>query len=233
VAQAKGGAFDASHGLALDLRDPGIAGWIMNPATGIAALPGAATQPPRQPEACGRCHSRRATIAADYEYGMPLADTHLPALLEEHLYFPDGQIHDEVYVYGSFRQSRMYRAGVTCTSCHEPHSGRLKTGAEPSAVCAQCHLPEKFATTEHSGHDPAAAACVDCHMPERTYMSVDPRRDHSFRIPRPDLSVATGAPNACTNCHADRDAAWAASVLRQQFSSDAADRLHFATVLSA
>src|SRR5690606_36057128 len=114
-----------------------------------------------------------------------------------------------------------------------PRAVRLAAGAAPSAECAQRRLPENVATTEHSGHAPAAAACVDCHMPERTYMSVDPRRDHSFRIPRPDLSVATAAPNACTNCHADRDAAWAASVLRQQFSSDAADRLHFATVLSA
>ena len=47
-------------------------------------------------------------------------------------------------------------------------------------------------------------------MPARTYMVVDPRRDHSLRVPRPDLSAALGTPNACTGCHRDRPAQWAA-----------------------
>lgn len=233
VEQARADRFDEARGLAVDLRDAGISGWILDRATGMAGHPGATSERPRQPEACGRCHSRRAPIAPEYEYGRPLADTHMPALLEEHLYFADGQMHDEVYVYGSFVQSRMYRAGVTCTSCHEPHSATLRTGADPNAVCAQCHAPETFATAAHSGHQPAAAACVDCHMPARTYMGVDERRDHGFRIPRPDLTVATGAPNACNGCHTDRDATWAAAALRGPLSSAAAERPQFATALAA
>jgi len=51
-------------------------------------------------------------------------------------------------------------------------------------------------------------------MPESTYMGVDKRRDHSIRIPRPDLSVTTGVPNACTQCHVAQDASWAVSALR-------------------
>ena len=232
VEQARAGDFDSLYGLVLDLRDPGVAGWIMNTGTGIAAHPAAAEQKPQQPESCGRCHARRATIAPEYEYGRPLADTHMPSLLDEHLYFADGQIQDEVYVYGSFLQSRMYRAGVTCTSCHEPHSATLRSGPDPNSVCAQCHLPETFATAAHAGHESAAAACVDCHMPVRTYMGVDDRRDHSFRIPRPDLSVATGAPDACNGCHADRDAAWAAAALRE-IAPNATARPHFAEALAA
>jgi tetratricopeptide (TPR) repeat protein len=150
-------------------------------------------------------------ITADYEYGKPLTDTHRPALLHDPLYFADGQIRDEVYVYGSFLQSRMYQAGVTCSDCHNPHSLQLVTGAEPSDVCSQCHLPTKFAVPDHHKHDADQVACVDCHMPSRIYMGVDARRDHSMRIPRPELSLLGDTPNACDNCHADRGTEWVAA----------------------
>src|SRR5690606_4393771 len=113
--------------------------------------------------------------------GKPLPDTHMPALLEENLYFPDGRMKDEVYVYGSFLQSKMYRAGVTCSDCHNPHSTELVTGGNVNNVCAQCHLTTKFATEDHSVD--VKGDCVSCHMPARTYMGIDDRRDHSFRIP--------------------------------------------------
>jgi hypothetical protein len=179
IAQAGAAHFDTSFGLPVNLDDRGSAVWSMNPETGIAER-SLRVDRQQQPEACGRCHSRRSVIAPNYEYGKPLTDTHMPSLLREHMYFADGQIQEEVYVYGSFVQSRMYRAGVTCTDCHNPHSGELVTGPDPNSVCAQCHLPAKFATAEHrSNRD---AGCVDCHMPARTYMGVDDRRDHSFRI---------------------------------------------------
>ena len=38
-------------------------------------------------------------------------DTHLPALLDEDLYYVDGQIREEVYEYGSFLQSKMASRG--------------------------------------------------------------------------------------------------------------------------
>ena len=114
---AESGAEGGAYGLEVNLDDRGGAVWVMNPETGIAARSEARTEPQQQPEACGRCHARRGIIAPEYEYGAPLAHTHLPALLDEGLYFADGQILDEVYVYGSFLQSRMYAAGVTCTDC--------------------------------------------------------------------------------------------------------------------
>ena len=206
----------------------------MNPDTGIAERSEVRTQPQQQPEACGRCHSRRGIIAPEYEYGQPLAHTHMPALLDEDLYFADGQILDEVYVYGSFLQSKMYQAGVTCSDCHNPHSAELFSGANPNDVCAQCHLPTKFAVAEHAAHLPEQAGCVDCHMTSRTYMVVDDRRDHSFRIPRPDLTESVGTPNACNTCHADRDAAWAAAAISEWRGPDAPPpRAHFATALDA
>ncbi len=185
VAQAITRTFDSSFGLPVSLDDQGTAAWIMNSDTGMAKRSELPKQQ-QQPESCGRCHSRRSVIAPDYEYGRPLTDTHMPSLLEEHLYFADGQIQDEVYVYGSFLQSRMYRAGVSCSDCHNPHSGQLVTGPDPNGVCGQCHLPTRFATAEHGQSDSRAGLCVDCHMPARTYMGIDDRRDHSFRIIGPD-----------------------------------------------
>lgn len=178
--QAETKLFDDAFGLPVDLDDRGISAWIMNLATGIAerSEPNLRKQ---QPESCGRCHSRRGILTEDYEYGKPLSDTHSVSLLEENLYHADGRILDEVYVYGSFVQSKMYAAGVACSDCHNPHSGKLHAGPDPNDTCSQCHLPAKFATAEHSDVD--AGNCVDCHMPATIYMGVDDRRDHSFRIP--------------------------------------------------
>ena len=166
-----------------------------------------------QVDSCGRCHSRRGTLG-EYHYGADLLATHRLALPQAPLYYHDGQILDEVYVYGSFLQSKMHQAGVVCSNCHEPHSLALR--APDNGVCAQCHLPQEYDTQAHHHHptDSGGALCANCHMPETTYMGVDPRRDHSMRIPRPDLSVAMGTPNACNQCHTDRDAQWAVTALR-------------------
>ena len=233
VRLADSGEEAGTYGLEVDLDDHGNATWIMDPATGIATRSEARMRPPQQPESCGRCHSRRGIITPDYEYGKPLAHTHLPALLDDGLYFADGQILDEVYVYGSFLQSRMYEAGVTCSDCHDPHSAKLVTGSDPNDVCAQCHLPTTFATAEHSGHIVGQAGCVDCHMTSRTYMVVDDRRDHSFRVPRPDLTAMIETPNACANCHADLEPAAAAAAIGGWRAADAAPRPHFAEAIEA
>jgi tetratricopeptide (TPR) repeat protein len=187
IEQADANQFDDTYGLLVDLDDRGTSAWIMNSETGIAERSKPSLRK-RQPESCGRCHSRRGVLKEDYEYGRPLADTHMVSLLEENLYHPDGRVLDEVYVYGSFVQSKMYAAGVTCTDCHNPHSGELHAGPEPNNTCAQCHLPTKFSTLEHSSVD--IGNCVGCHMPSTTYMGVDDRRDHSFRIPGTEESVS-------------------------------------------
>ena len=168
-------------------------------------------------EMCARCHARRSPVSTDYVHGEPLLNHYLPRLLDDGMYYPDGQIQDEVYVYGSFLQSRMHQAGVTCSDCHDPHSLRLRQPG--SAVCLQCHAEDKFATETHHFHklDSKGASCVECHMPPRDYMQVDPRHDHSLRIPRPDLSVMLGTPNACNNCHADKSAEWAAAQVQDWY----------------
>ena len=204
-------------GLDADLRDAGAWRFVVDETIAQRSLP---ANKPRQVEICARCHARRTSLS-EYRHGadlfvdpiVDLLDTHLPALLEEGLYYVDGQIRDEVYVYGSFVQSKMHQAGVTCSNCHEPHGLALR--APGNAVCAQCHLPAAYDNTTHHHHAAGSpgAACVNCHMPATTYMSVDPRRDHSLRIPRPDLSAIAGTPNACNGCHEDRSFAWATDAL--------------------
>lgn len=166
-------------------------------------------------EACDRCHSRRGEFSENWGPGQPLADTHLPVLLTPDLFEDDGQMKDEVFNTSSFQQSKMFAKGVVCTDCHDPHSGKLK--AAGSEVCSQCHAPEKFAAVTHTGHRAGQNSpdCIACHMPARTYMVIDRRHDHSFRIPRPDLTVKSGVPNTCSSCHAGRDAGWAAAAVER------------------
>jgi len=175
--------------------------------------------PPRklraEVETCGLCHARGGQFSEAWVPGRWLSDTHRIATLSRGLYTAGGQMQDEVYNYGSFKQSRMFAAGVTCSDCHDPHSAKLRLTGQ--AVCGQCHSLEKFAAMEHTRHQGAAKSvtCVSCHMPVRTYMVVDPRHDHSFRIPRPDLSVRLGTPNACNDCHTGRPAEWAAAAVER------------------
>jgi predicted CXXCH cytochrome family protein len=172
-------------------------------------------RPHQQIEACAQCHSRRAEIK-EAAVGEAFFDGHQSQFLTEQLFFPDGQIRDEVFVYDSFKQSKMYAEGVVCSNCHEPHSAKLTI--EGNGLCLQCHSPAEFNTPKHHKHeDNSGAQCVNCHMPERTYMVVDPRRDHSFKIPRPDISVIHGTPNACTQCHSDKTDQWAADIALQWF----------------
>ena len=203
---------DATRGLSVRLRDTDGGAWSMDAERGIAKRTVPRTTQ-TQLETCARCHSRRASLHEPYVHGRPIGDTHRVSLLEDRLYYPDGQIRDEVYEYGSFLQSRMYAAGVTCSDCHDPHSLRLK--APGNGVCLGCHRAARYDVPSHHHHqaESPAAACVECHAPSRLYMVVDARRDHGFRVPRPDLSAAFGAPDACTGCHKDKHAAWAADAV--------------------
>ena len=221
-----------SSGLTLSLKDEPPAAWVFDLETGLAAR-----TPPRDSrleiETCARCHSRRSSLTDEYVYGRPLMDSHRPALLDSPLYHSDGQLLDEVYVYGSFLQSKMFAAGVTCSDCHDPHS--LEVRGTGNAICAGCHLPAKFDVPNHHFHkvDSPGARCVECHMPATQYMVVDPRRDHSIRIPRPDLSIALATPNACNICHTDQSNQWSTDAVEGWYGPDRSSAPHFGTAIHA
>ncbi len=179
---------------------------------------------------CSACHARRSRIARA-DPSAPFLDSYRPALLEEGLYQADGQILEEVYVWGSFVQSRMYAAGVVCSDCHDPHGLAID---DADAACARCHESEDFAGPSHHFHsaDSAGASCVSCHMPARTYMEIDARRDHSLRVPRPDLSERIGVSNACSQCHSGESTAWAAEAFARWYP-ERSSLPHYGEVLHA
>jgi tetratricopeptide (TPR) repeat protein len=231
-AKREGKAPPSAHdGLAVALTERKGVAWTPVAATGNAQR-SAPRNSSREIETCARCHARAARISDDYVHGKPPLDTHRLALLDEGLYWSDGQMRDEVYNWGSFVQSRMHAKGVTCSDCHDPHTQALH--APGNAVCAQCHLASKFDAPSHTHHAQGApgGACAACHMPTTTYMQVDPRHDHSMRIPRPDLSAKLGIPNACNNCHAKQTPQWAADAIAK-WNGKAVGYQNFAEALRA
>ena len=191
---------------------------------------------------CARCHARRRILSEGYVPGKPFYDFYRPALLEDGLYYADGQILDEVYVYGSFLQSKMYQKGVRCSDCHHPHTTRVKTSG--NATCTRCHQsqpPSRFPTLQAKTYDSSAhhfhptgssgSRCSACHMPSKHYMVIDERHDHSFRIPRPDLSVELGTPNACNSCHTKKSFQWAADRIADWYKHEPLP--HFANMFDA
>jgi Flp pilus assembly protein TadD len=221
-----------TKGLANSLDERRDISWVHNEKTGDSAR-SSPRHTTREIDTCARCHSRRGPIWGETSPGGPIGDGYRVALLDPSLYFPDGQIRDEVYEYGSFLQSRMFHAGVTCSDCHEPHSLALR--APGNGVCLQCHASEKYENTTHHRHalSSTGAQCASCHMPSRDYMVVDPRRDHSIRIPRPDLSVSLGTPNACNECHTDKSPQWAVDQVKSWYGSLNLGFQHFAETIQA
>ncbi len=223
---------DPDMGLVVRLKDTDNATWVFD-TDSVTARRSVPRQSDELVQMCSRCHARRAVATEDYYHGGSLLDTHWPSLLEENLYFADGQIQDEVYVYASFLQSKMYKAGVVCKDCHEPHSGKVYV--DGNALCYRCHMATEYGSRKHHFHDPAkeGASCFECHMHERTYMVVDPRRDHSIRIPRPDLSDKLGTPNACNQCHDDTSTQWATNYLREWYGEDLLNTPHYGEIFWA
>ena len=217
--------------------------WGAQPPMGRPALENAALavrtsglSGPELVNRCAPCHARRAQLADQGMPGGELLDRYVPVLLEEGTFQADGQILEEDYEWQAFTQSKMYANGVRCTDCHDVHSGkRVQDG---NALCTRCHRADTYDTPLHHFHHPtwkgkpsAAVLCVSCHMPARSYMVVHLRRDHSLRVPRPDLTAAIGVPNACGACHADRSLAW----LRARYDAwwGKGRKPHYGTVLAA
>jgi predicted CXXCH cytochrome family protein len=210
---------DPTKGLAVQFDERSGTTWTPNAKTGMPQRNGMPLGMRKEVETCGLCHARRAQFSEKWMPGQSLSKTHLVTPMYRNLTYADGQMRDieEIYNYLPFRQSKMFASGVTCSDCHDPHSAVLR--APGDAVCGQCHMPSKYETASHRHHENVnvSVSCSSCHMPERTYMVVDKRHDHGFRVPRPDLSVKFGTPNACNDCHRDKSAQWAASAVEGWF----------------
>ncbi|XUM19962.1 tetratricopeptide repeat protein [Bradyrhizobium oligotrophicum S58] len=210
---------DASKGLLVRFDERHGVTWPIDPQTGNAKRSAAPAALRKEVETCGLCHARRSGFHEDWIPGQSLSQTHVVEPLARNTYHADGQIRDveEPYNYTPFKQGKMFAAGVTCSDCHEPHGAKLRLPGE--GVCLQCHASDLYAGENHRHHagiDPAPT-CISCHMPVRTYMVIDARHDHTFRVPRPDLSVTLGTPSACNDCHRDKPPQWSASAVERWF----------------
>ncbi|MEP6536183.1 MAG: tetratricopeptide repeat protein [Bryobacteraceae bacterium] len=117
--------------------------------------------PQRQLETCLQCHLETASQGIvdsirkpgrdvfSYRPGDPLSD------YKSYFAPPTPQRFEINHAGFRLLQSRCFlesKGAMTCTTCHDPHSARVKTGS-----CQSCHKQPH--TTE---------ACTTCHMPKRT-----------------------------------------------------------------
>ena len=191
-------------------------------------------------DVCIQCHSQgqppKNPIKGKYydwpvgfEVGKNLADYWN---LEEHklgdttfTHFADGTAHKNRMQGNDFVQSLMYARGVTCFSCHDPHSDEnVSMVRKPgNALCLDCHGPNTqagphAATIEQHTHHKVGSPgseCVACHMPRIAQTIADQNvRSHTFHFVTPGDSETLKIPNACNVCHADKSTEWAAAALK-------------------
>ena len=174
---------------------------------------------------CAPCHALRTTVSKNALASVELLDNYIPDVPSVERFHADGQVNEEDFIYTSFLQSKMFHAGVKCSNCHNPHSGKLVLSA--NNLCLQCHQ-KKYNEPSHTFHaaNTTGSECISCHMPGKYFMGNDYRHDHSFRVPRPDLSVKYGTPNACNNCHGDKSGQWAADAVSKWYGPTR--KYHFA-----
>ena len=192
---------------------------------------------------CGQCHSQRLpdpperlwqfldsgptfrpgqTLeghVAPITRATPSADPANPALFRER-FWRDGTARLTAYEYLGITQSPCVKGGVmTCSSCHSMHSGDVAGNITPELrgdrACTQCHA--EIDVREHTHHDPAqsGARCLDCHMPRIAYGILEVHRSHRIESPDVARDIEAGRPNACTSCHSERSAPWAADAMRR------------------
>ena len=194
----------------------------------------------RANDVCIQCHSQgqplNNPIAGKY-YDWPVGFDVTKNLkdfwkLEEHklgettfTHFGDGTAHKNRMQGNDFVQSAMYTHGVTCFSCHDVHgtANNADTIKPASTVCLTCHGPNSpngpraLSIEQHTHHAAGTAGneCVSCHMPKIEQEIADVNiRSHTFRFIGPELTDSLKVPNACNECHKDKDTKWTAAALK-------------------
>jgi predicted CXXCH cytochrome family protein len=178
---------------------------------------------------CGQCHSLRDIVSPGYTAGADYYDFFQPVLEygprkdQDPTYWADGRprrfSNDAM---GLWQSECFLKGGATCTSCHrDPHVPDIDRNAQlaprNNALCTACHRDLGAQLTAHTRHkaDSAGSSCVECHMPKTVVSIKSTMRDHTIGLPTPENTVAFGIPNACTECHTDKPAPWAAATLEQ------------------
>ena len=198
----------------------------------------------RSVDVCGQCHGQRLpkplsairtflTEGPVYRPGEDLQASVTPLFHEtpapgpdpklfELRFWKDGTPRLSAYEYQGILQSRCFREGeLTCISCHTLHGGDVRGMIEPemrtNQACRTCHQEFVDNVSSHSMHKAASSgsSCYECHMPKTVYGILEIHRSHRIEVPDPARDAEFARPNACTNCHSDRSAVWAAQAARE------------------
>lgn len=171
---------------------------------------------------CASCHAKASPLSTSFSPGERFWDHYDLLTYENPDYYPDGRDLGENYTMTSWLMSPCARSGkLSCLHCHTS-SGRYRfQGPDANNACMPCHashVKDPVAHTHHPAGSPGSR-CVSCHMPMTSFARMN-RSDHSMRPPMPQATQAFSSPNACNNCHKDKDAAWADKNVRSWRTRD-------------
>jgi len=176
-------------------------------------------------EVCAQCHAQSAMREPQ---GFPPRYERRPyAEFSRKAFYRDGRFRETTFIVEAFERSACFRKGEAhCGHCHDPHpagAGKnltsLKYEVDSNQMCLQCH-PAGYAGVGHTHHkEPEAVKCVSCHMPKIMNSLLFSARSHQIDDkPRADTVLRFGqqeSPNACLNCHQERDAKWLQTKLKE------------------
>ena len=171
-------------------------------------------------DVCFQCHALKSQLAPHYLPGASLTTSYALRLsqLGDAPLTADGRTRTFAYQEGHLYSACYLKGGMTCTSCHDPHSqgyrdvvGKPLTGRFDDRQCTSCHASKAEDLTRHTKHSATSVGsrCTSCHMPYLQQPEIGTsiryaRADHSIPIPRPAFDSAQGVMSACKTCHADR-----------------------------
>ena len=172
---------------------------------------------------CLQCHALKSQLAKHYQPGAALTTYYALRLaqLGDAALLPDGRTRTFAYQEGHLSSACYVKGGMTCTSCHDPHSqGYRDAFGTPLASrfddrqCTSCHASKAANRTQHTKHavESEGSRCTSCHMPYQQEQEIGhairyARSDHTISIPRPAFDSSQGLTSACKACHADRSVA--------------------------
>jgi len=168
-------------------------------------------------DSCSGCHAKASPLTPEYRPGERFYDHYDLSTLEDGDFYPDGRDLGENYTLTSWSMSPCAKSGrLDCMHCHTS-SGRYRFKKENfNSACLPCHADKVQNPTAHTHHSAQSegSKCISCHMPMTAFARMN-RSDHSMLPPTPAATMAYQSPNACNICHADKDASWADSLVRQ------------------
>jgi predicted CXXCH cytochrome family protein len=186
---------------------------------------------------CAQCHMQSAIHEPQSGGAVNYAEsgglfyrqfgTHLLSDFTRKAFYGDGRFRATTFIGEALVRSRCFReGGATCASCHDPHPENpssnpksLKYGDDSDQMCLQCHASKGVDVERHTLHAAAteASRCVSCHMPRNMDALLFRVRSHQIdEIPDAAMTVRFGesaSPNACLDCHRDRDTRWLGTAL--------------------